>query len=222
MLFTKEGQTLYLNNWNYNSVLIINALSNIIENAGGTVKKSNIGFIENRTYTEKMFDCDEMIKRAEAAMQDGSGREDLLIKLIESKTAEKESLNGKQENSRRAVTNLNYISFTLDGVYYYLQFDNNFLFPFYYIKTPVKNNRISRDACLDELKKEWLFDCFLHSDCAEADIIEAANLIYNDLLKSSPSIIRRDSYKKRVPNTYNNKYHYEIVYKPDRFEDLAF
>lgn len=54
------------------------------------------------------------------------------------------------------VTHTSYISFVLNDVYYYYQVDDNPFFPFYYIKTPIKNGKYSMDAALEETKKVGL------------------------------------------------------------------
>jgi len=120
------------------------------------------------------------------------------------------------------VTHTTYISFILDETYYYYQVDSNPFFEFYYSKTPIKNGKRSKDAGLEADKKEWLYDCFFESNCGQPDIVEAANLIFNMLCNAPMSKIIRDGRKQRVPNTYNNGYHMETVYKPERIEKVDF
>lgn len=120
------------------------------------------------------------------------------------------------------VTHTSYISFVLDETYYYYQVNDNPFFEFYYSKTPIKNGKRSRDAGLEEDKKEWLFDCFLGSNCGKQDIIEAANLIFNMLCNAPMSKILRDKRKQRVANTYNDGWHFETVYAPERLEKVDF
>lgn len=120
------------------------------------------------------------------------------------------------------VTHTTYISFVLDETHYYYQVNENPFFEFYYSKTPIKNGKYSKDAGLETDKKEWLYDCFFSSNCEEPNIVEAANLIFNMLCNAPISKIIRDSYKKRVPNTYNNGYHMETVYRPERMETVDF
>lgn len=120
------------------------------------------------------------------------------------------------------VTHTSYISFILDETYYYYQVDSNPFFEFYYNKTPIKNGKRSRDAGLEADKKEWLYDCFFKSNCGQPDIVEAANLIFNMLCNAPISQIIRDRTQQRVPNTYNDGYHMETVYKPERIEKVDF
>ena len=100
------------------------------------------------------------------------------------------------------VTHTSYISFVLNETYYYYQVNDNPFFEFYYLKTPIKNGKRSRDAGLEADKKEWVFDCFFGSNCGQQDIIEAANLIFNMLCNAPMSKIIRNQRKQRVSNTY--------------------
>lgn len=118
------------------------------------------------------------------------------------------------------VTHTTYIRFTLDGYVYYLQMEENPFFPFYYSKTEEKNGKYSGDAYLDEFDKTRLSNCFWQSDIQDDTIEEAANLIFEKLVSAKPSIIHRESERKRVPNVYTDGYHYETMYKPERFEKI--
>jgi hypothetical protein len=130
--------------------------------------------------------------------------------------------NAKEEAESITVTHTSYISFVLDEVYYYFQIDDNPFLEFYWNKTPVKNGKYSKDAGLEADEKKWLYDCFLMSNCGQPDIVEAANFIFNMLCSAPMSKIIRDSHKQRVPNTYNDGYHMETVYAPERMEKVDF
>lgn len=82
------------------------------------------------------------------------------------------------------VTHTTYITFVHDEIAYYFQIEENSFFPFYYSKTPVRNGKFSKDACLDEFSKEWLYDCFFKSGVNNNDIIRAANTIFEMLKKA--------------------------------------
>lgn len=120
------------------------------------------------------------------------------------------------------ATHTSYISFVLNEIHYYYQVNDNPFFDFYYNKTPIKNGKRSRDAGLEADKKEWLFDCFFGSNCEQQDIIEAANLIFNMLCNAPVSEIIRDKSKQPVANTYDDGWHFEMVYAPERFEKVDF
>ena len=95
-------------------------------------------------------------------------------------------------------------------------------------KGPVSVREMMRQKAMgckpagEEDKKEWFYDCFLSWGCSESDIKEGANLIFNMLCNAPFSEIRRFSRRQRVPNTYNNGYHYETVYAPERRAKIDF
>lgn len=128
----------------------------------------------------------------------------------------------KEEAEPITVTHTSYISFVLNETYCYYQVDANPFFEFYYQKTPIKNGKRSRDAGAEADKKEWLFDCFFGSNCGQQDIVEAANLIFETLCNAPLSKIIRDKRKQRVSNTYNDGWHFETEYAPERLEKVDF
>lgn len=78
-----------------------------------------------------------------------------------------------------------YISFALNGCYYYYSIDDNPFFDFHFGKTAIdKNGMINKSYYMQKDKKEWLYDCFFQFDCSQADRREAANMIYNMLLSA--------------------------------------
>lgn len=109
-----------------------------------------------------------------------------------------------------------YITFIFDGIAYYLQTEDNPFFPARYIKTPVRNGKYSKDACLEELETVWLYDCVFSSNVPESDIKEIANILFNGLVKSPKTEIIRDWSYCVVPNTYDGGSHEEKVLKPER------
>ena len=102
------------------------------------------------------------------------------------------------------VTHTSYISFVLNDVYYYYQVDDNPFFPFYYIKTPIKNGKYSMDAALEETKKGWLIDSFWGQHCSESNIHCAAEFVFNELSKARMSTVIRDFKRTKVPNLYDD------------------
>ncbi len=128
----------------------------------------------------------------------------------------------KEEVEPITVTHTSYISFILEETYYYYQVNDNPFFDFYWNKTPVKNGKYSRDAGLEADKKGWLYDCFFMSHCGQSDITEAANLIFKMLCNAPMSQIIRNRITQQVPNTYNDGWHMETVYRPERMEKVDF
>lgn len=219
MFITQDNLRLYLSTWEYNAARILTELANAVIIRGGRVKPLKNAIISNRSiesakqeYTEKIEQLIELEKTS------SNKKRVAAIKSYSEKLTELE----KVDNTPVAVTHTSYISFIYDGFYYYYQMDDNPFFEFYYRKTPVQNGCYSCDTYLTEDKKEWLSNCFFSYDCSYADVIEAANFIFNMLVQAKPSQIHRESKKQRVANIYNDSYHYETVYSPERFAKIDF
>lgn len=219
MIVTKQNERLYPATWEYNAARITTELARIVENHGGRVKYGNAAIISNRSIQRAIFEKEnriEQLKRINA--ETFKDTRTAAIKALDKEIEELKQIN----NDPVTVTHTGYIQFVLENNYYYFSVDSNPFFPFHYIKTPVKNNRYSKDACCMEDKKEWLYDCFLSWDCGNAEIKEGANLIFNMLCNSQFSRIIRDGRKTRVNNLYDGGYHYETIYEPERIAEIDF
>lgn len=217
---------LYLSNWNYNAALIIEELAAIVENNGGTVKPGTEAIIENRALNENLRKAADRLTQLESIEAEAPGTNEHRTDAIKRLRADIEKWE-RIDNTPRTVHHCTwssaYISFKLGGMYYYYQTDSNPFFDFHYQKTPIDiNGTVSRCACLENDPKEWLYDCFFRAEATDADRREAANLIYNMLVKAAPSVIRRDSHRVRVRNQYDGRYHYETVYEKERREAVNF
>jgi hypothetical protein len=216
----KDGERLYLTAWEYNAARVMTELAKIVDNHGGRVKPTKTAIISNRAVTTAIKEIQADIERINSAIErmgDNERRTAALQQHLQ-QLEKFENIN----NDPITVTHTSYITFILDDVHYYYQVDSNPFFPFYYQKTPIKGGKYSRDASIVEDKKEWLYDCFFGSECSNADVKEAANLIFNMLCNAANTPIMRDKHKQRVPNTYDDGYHMETVYAPERFEKIDF
>lgn len=224
MFFTQDNQTLYLSTWNYNAVLIIEELKQIIVNNGGRVDETRPGYIVNRSIMEIVnkckIDADKVRERIEAGEIEANEARNAFIKSREAEAAALEAI----PNEPRKVSNNNYLRFILDNTMYYVELNDNPFFDFYYNKTPINGDKYSRDTYGEKLNKDFLWDCFLtlKKPATDADRREAANMIYNALVSAKNCEKYRESHKTRVPNTYNNGYHYETIYTPERLETVKF
>ena len=219
MIVTQANQRLYLSNWEYNACRVITALATVVENNGGKVQpQRHNAVISNRTLSGGVRDLENKLAQF-AALQADSYNEKRAEYIVKKRAELEEML--RTPNDPIVVTHTTWINFILDGVYYSYSVDDNPFFPFHYRKTPIRNGKISRDAVCDECKKEWLYDCFFSFRASDADVKEAANMIFNMLMNAKNSDIRRDSRRVRVPNVYNNGYHYETIYEKERFETLG-
>lgn len=219
MIVTKENQRLYPSTWPYNAARIMTELARIVENNSGRVKYGNSAIISNRSINNAIWEKKERVKKLEMINAESEKEtRTAAIAVLKKDVEQLENLC----NDPITVTHTSYISFTLDDVYYYFSVDDNPFFPFHYVKTPVKNGSYSRDACMQEDEKEWLFDCFFSWNCSGSDIKEAANLILNMLCNAPISRVLLDSKKTRVPNRYDGGYHYETIHSKERFEKIDF
>lgn len=219
---------MYPANWEYNGILIIDELRQIIENNGGVIKPNTwdrYGYIVNRSITSAIREKRERIEQLEQVFAEFPDAEkaEARQRTICNYRADIEELERVNDGNKPVKTlGALYVGFRLNDYYYSVSFDENPFFPFHYVKTPIKNGKISRDACSMELKKDWLIDDLMTFRGTAADRREAANLIFNQIMQAPDSEIIRDSHKTKVPNTYDGGYHYETVYAPERFETLAF
>ena len=195
-------------------------LAIIVENNGGRVKRKHNAIVTNWTLTNAIREEEQKIARIEKAIVE-HGENELRKIAIASYKKELEKFLAI-DNSPRTVTHTSYISFVLDDNIYYYQVDDNPFFPFYYSKALIKNGKYSKDASLAEDEKEWMFDSFFMIECGEADVKEGANTLYNMLVNAGNTQIIRDSKRQRVPNTYNQGYHMETIYTPERIAEVDF
>lgn len=215
----KDGERLSLKNWEYNSARIVSELAKIVVSNNGKVKPTHYAIVTNRTLSNAITEMQERIEGINNAIEKYGSNETRQNAL----SSYKNDLEKYQaiNNDPLTVTHTTYITFVLNDYHYYYQTDDNPFFDFYYHKTPIIKGQYSADACMEADKKEWLYDCFFEFDCSQENIIDAANFIYNMLVNSTPSVIRPDSTKIRVPNTYNDGYHCETKYSP-RFTKMDF
>ena len=116
----------------------------------------------------------------------------------------------------------NYIRFVLDGYMYYFQIDDNPFFPHRYIKTPVVNEKYSRDVYLDELQNAWMGRLEKYAHNTDECLEHVAEDLYKAMLAAKESEKYREEEYRTVPNIYNDGTHVEKVFKPERFEKVDF
>lgn len=219
MIVTKENERLYPATWEYNGARIISELAKIIEDNNGRVKYGPAALISNRSIAGAIFEKEQRAEKLKAI--NAENKKEIRSAAIAALEKEIEELKQIGDTPRR-VTHTSYISFVLNNNYFYYRLDNNPFFEFYYIKTPIKNNKRSLDAAMMEDEKTWLYDCFFSWKCSDDDIKQAAQLIFNMLCNAPFSDIIRDKRRERVRNTYNSGYHYETIYAPERIAEIDF
>ena len=175
----------YLLSWDYNAARILDELEKIVLDQGGALvstwqKGDRKQFaIINRSLTAAIREHQERIERLEKFER-----------------VEAAAMNRKELERLEAIENephitpygdYRYISFALNGMYFYYELDRNPFFPFHYRKSPIVNGEIDYNHWSYEDKKDWLYDCFFGFRCSQADRVEAANMIFNMLMNSAVS-----------------------------------
>lgn len=218
----KKNERLYLRSWEYNAARILSALAVIVENNGGEIQYSSYDKtyeITNRSIDNAILENGYRIERVkthlstckENGLTVDENKINAVIANLEKENAEMIEKYGAEANEPIICTHKSYIKFTYNGDYYYYDVDDNPFFDFHFQKYPIENGKYDANRYGIEDKKEWLFDCFFKCGCSDADITEAANLIFNMLVKSNYGQLITE--RKRVPNYYNNKYHYENIHE---------
>lgn len=186
MIVTANNQRLYLNSWNYNAARILSRLAVIVTDNGGRVKPLNNAIISNRSRDAAICEYREKIELY--AKLEKSNHNPARAQAIHDYSEKIEKLQSLS-NDPITVTHVSYIRFVLDDCMYYYEVNDNMFFDFHYSKIPVINGQYNSLCYSDCDKKEWLYDCFFRADCSDADISEAANLIFNMLMNAKFSTV---------------------------------
>ena len=110
------------------------------------------------------------------------------------------------------------INFVLDNVYYLFSFADNPFFPDIYQKIKVTDDgeyygRYYVEELAEEGNKDYFLD-ELWTPCASVECIETVAHYIFDRLMSKPCgapVVEKE--RRRVPNTYNDDWHYETIIK---------
>lgn len=210
MIVLKENERLYATSWQYNSARILTRLAQLITAQGGKVKPLYPAVISDRNLEEV---CTATQRRIESSYNAGPTshpkERETQISNLQKELARFQAI----PNAPITVTHTSYINFAMNGVYYSYSLDNNPFFPFHYLKTPIdpKSETYSGDACMEESSKSWLTDPLIGFGCPDSEIESAAGAILSLLLAAPLSTIRHDTKRTRIPNTYDDGYHFETV-----------
>lgn len=200
-----KEQTLYFTSWNYNAARILQRLEKLITDNGGVIASTyehafnTLYTLHNRTLSGAIREQAERVKRLEELKRDASA--------ARQKLQEYENIKCPPIKTRFTT----WIGFILDNVYYNVSFSDNPFFPFHLQKIKINDLSYTGDFYLEELQKEWLFDCLFSFECTDDEIKEITNILFNQLQAAPLSGEYIETTKKRVPNTYNAGYHYETI-----------
>ena len=121
MIVMKENERLYLRSWEYNAARTITELAAIVKKNGGRVEPCKAAIISNRALTAAVMEQAEHVDQMEKT---GVNMEAIAAARV--KLEQLQAVN----NEPVKVTHTSYISFVLDGFYYYYQVDDNPFFDF--------------------------------------------------------------------------------------------
>lgn len=196
MIVTKDNTRLYLTNWGYNTARVISRLAKMVVENGGRVKHTNTAIISNRTLSGAIREKQALLDGCMAAQD--RNYTDMRQKHIETIAEKLEELKAIK-NDPITVTHTSYISFALNGMYYYYQVDDNPFFEFFASKTPIVNGRYNSHAGIRECGKEWVTDSMFSYNFSNNEVNEAAKKVFAWLLDMQPSAASsNDRYMSKV------------------------
>ena len=215
-IVTKDNERLYLTSWEYNAAKILSRLAVIIQEKGGKVQPLHTALISNRNLSSAINKNKQTLENYMSAAS--SERIKTEIQRVTDKIKKLESIN----NEPISVTHTSYIKFILNGMIYYYELNDNPFFPFYYSKTKVIDNMFCLDIYAEEDPKKWIEEYHMTFECPDEKIETAANFIFNMLMNAKQSKAIKQGKKTRVPNQFDNGYHYEIISGPGRLKRVDF
>ena len=210
MIVTKDNKRFYATSWQYNSARILTRLAQLITAQGGKVKPLYPAVISDRNLEEVCTAAQRrLVSSCKAGPTSHPKERETQISNLKKELARFQAI----PNAPITVTHTSYINFTMNGVYYSYSLNDNPFFPFYYIKTLIdpKSETYSGDACMEESSKSWFTDPLIGFGCPDSEIESAAGAILSLLLVAPLSTIRHDTKRTRIPNTYDDGYHFENI-----------
>ena len=218
MTNTRKTERLHLESWGYNAARILSALAVIVENSGGEIQHSSYDRtyeLTNRSIDNMILENENKIERAKTHMstckENGltvdENEINNVIANLEKENAEILEKYGTEANDPIICTHKSYINFVYNNDYYCYQIEANPFFDSYFSKYPISNGKYDANRYGVQDKKEWQFDCFFKCGCSDADITEAANMIFNMLVKSNYGALVTEL--KWIPNYY----YYENIHE---------
>ena len=195
MIVTKDNERLYLTSWSYNAARIVSRLAELVKEQDGHVKPTHPAMITNRTLSGNIRERRDHLARCLAAQK--AAPTDLRAQHIQAIRDELERLEAIP-NDPIQVTHTTYISFTLGGMYYYYQLDDNPFFDFFGHKSPIQDGRYNPQAYCSTDRKRWWNDDLLRYACS-ADLVDScAHALLRWLTGLPANKMKRDACLRRV------------------------
>ena len=221
-----ENKTLWFEGSKYNLARVIEKIADMVLDRGGKVKEleDNVT-IRTRGYSEKMMRVQYRIDASKRMLAAHEEMRDTIMKAIEKYEAEYRELERLKEAapvvhsrfSGRYGICATCLSFVLDGTFYRFSFSDNPFFPDGYSKIKLNDageyygQYYGMNLTTEDEIKEYFVD-ELWKPCASEELIAAvAEDIFTRLMDAAPSERYFETERRRVPNTYNDGWHWETV-----------
>lgn len=168
MIVIKDYERLYLKSWEYNAARIISRLSELVIERGGRVKPTHPALASDFSLTCTVAIAEARLQKLEE-WQCGNyteHRAECISKII----TDLNSLR-RIENEPIKITHTTYITFVLDGYFYYYQVSDNPFSEFLGCKMPVVFGRYNSRAIMDIVdRKLWLTDTAMKCGFSEKEV----------------------------------------------------
>ena len=143
-----------------------------------------------------------------------------LVKIIEDNGGEVEPYKHCMANNRvceptaepKRIYGQSWIHFILDDIYYAISLDDNPYFDMHILKTPIVNGKRLRNVYMNNLKRDWMYDC-LFRVTSDEEAREIAFQLFNIALEEKYSEAYLQKKTIEVRNRYNSGTHMEVVTK---------
>lgn len=120
------------------------------------------------------------------------------------------------EDEVKRIYGQSWICFILDDMYYHISLDDNPFFEMHYLKTPVVDGKRLKNVYMEELSRDWMYDC-LFKKTSDEEAKEIANQLFNIVLSAKQSEKYYEQHKVQVPNTYDGGWHWETKCEKDKW-----
>lgn len=199
----------------YNEVRVMEKLADIIiENSGRVEIRADDVLIKARGLRGKISEKERWLQRIE---EKGCATESLKAEIEDLKEKERNFPVIQSRFCSKYTLGSGWIKFVLDDYYYYFSFADNPFSGDTYTKIKLNDNTYVGKYYMEVIEeKRYYFDEMWTACAKQTTIDEIANMLFETLknAKVSERIIKRK--KVRVPNTHNDRYHYETITEIDQ------
>ena len=217
---------LYFHASNYNMARLGNALAVLVAADGGEIIRSR--YQEEKEIHPNMcvYDIQKELFHVQNLISENKHPEHLekFQRIADRKTEELEQ--AKKEQEEKSV--LSWVasdwggmalSWVNGGLYYHISLNDNPFMEHWFIKAETDGKKYPVTVG-GELEHGFLFDDLWKFSCSDETIKEMATALYNQVTEAATMKPYRETNRRRVRNTYNNGYHYEVIQNPIEYKTI--